>query len=318
MKNLDRILIILIISFLLSCGRKGDPVLETINPLPIKEISVVQRDNRLELTWKYPKTEIAKIKGFRIYKAEIKSHDKIEDIPNFKEITFLKGDSFNFKDEDIRVNQTYLYKIVVVNQKGRLSEDSPIITVKPLMPLKAPKGITYSLKKDSIEIRWEPSELVQYYIYKSYEKGNYITPLNNLPLKENFFEDRIDKKRTVYYAIKAIRDNGFRIESPLSEELEVNPDTFVPSKPEKPVPVISEKGVYLVWKENPETWINGYRIYKKGDAESEFKAIGDTLLPTFLDKEVIKSKSIYYITALGPLKESTPSDPLEVYPLLER
>jgi hypothetical protein len=316
-KNRKILFVIIIVSFLLSCGRKGDPFLETKKLLPVSEIFVVQRGNKLELNWKYPDTETTRIKGFRILKANIKDN-KSNDLQTFRELTFLGRDSRNFIDDEIKEEETYLYKIVVVSQNERFSMDSPIINVKPLPPLQAPIGIKYSLKNDFVEIRWHPLDLAKYYIYKSYERGNYKLPLNNLPLKDNSFKDKIEKKRVVYYAIKAIRDDGLRIESPLSEDIEVNPNTFVPTKPKKPTSVISEKGVYLIWDENPETWINGYRVYRKDEEESEFKLIGDTLLPTFLDKELIKSKRAYYVTAIGPSKESTPSDILEVYPLAER
>lgn len=312
MKNFKKINLFLIITifFIISCGRKGDPVLQRKIPSSVKDITVIQKDRKIEIAWSYPRVEQERIKGFRILKA-----DKEKDF--FKEVAFLDKNVLRFIDEDTKEKETYHYKIIVVDQKDRVSEES-VITVSPVKPLKAPIDITYSLKDNSLQIRWSPSDSAKYYVYKSYEKGKFESLLNSTPIAETFYRDRIEKDKTVYYSIKAVKEEVFRVESPFSEELEIDPATFIPSKPNKPTYVISKKGIYLLWNENPETWINGYRIYRKNEEESEFKAIGESLLPTFLDKEVISSKRIYYITALGPKKESPSSEPVEVIPLVER
>lgn len=311
MKNLKKInLFIITIFFLISCGRKGDPILQKKIPSPAKDIAVIQKDRKIEIAWSYPRVEQERIKGFRILKAD-------KERVFFKEIAFLDKNVLRFIDEDTKEKEIYHYKIIVVDHKDRVSEES-VITVSPIKPLKAPVNLSYLLKNDSLEIRWSPSDSAKYYVYKSYEKGKFESPLNPIPTAETFFKDKIEKEKIVYYSIKTVKEEGLKAESLFSEELEIDPAQFTPSRPNKPNYVFSERGIYLIWDENPETWIKGYRIYRKIEEESEFRAIGESMLPTFLDKEVISSKRIYYITALGPKKESPSSDLVEVIPLVER
>ncbi len=102
-----------------------------------------------------------------------------------------------------------------------------------------------------------------------------------------------------------------------SKELEVNLESFVPSKPVNLTYVPSAKKVYLIWDKNPETWVKGYRIYRKRESEVEFKLIGESILPVFIDNEPLSLKAIYYVTAVGPKKEGMPSDSVIVHPLAE-
>ncbi|HCZ12651.1 MAG TPA: hypothetical protein DHV16_10480, partial [Nitrospiraceae bacterium] len=67
-----------------------------------------------------------------------------------------------------------------------------------------------------------------------------------------------------------------------------------------------------------EIWTKGYRIYRKKASETEFKLIGESILPAFTDNEPLSSKRSYYITAVGPKRESTSSEIIEVHPLVER
>jgi predicted small lipoprotein YifL len=58
------------ISFITSCGKKGDPTLKTFEkPMPVKEIRAVHREDELIISWSYPAAEREKIKGFHIEKA---------------------------------------------------------------------------------------------------------------------------------------------------------------------------------------------------------------------------------------------------------
>lgn len=322
-----RFLLFVATLFLIACGKKGDPTLNTFEkPMPVKEIRVVHRENEIIISWSYPASEREKIKGFYIEKAEIKSQESGVKSPDFKNITFLKNDASQFVDKDFKVNQEYLYKIRVYSLRDVISDDSPVVGVNPQPLPPPPVNLSYRVLHDSIEIGWnevtnnrQSTAGVRYNIYRSYEKGKYpVLPLNNIPLTEPFFKDRIETGRPVFYTIRSLLDTDIKDEGYLSEELEVNPESFVPSKPYNLKYVPSKMKVYLMWNENPETWVSGYRIYRKRESEAEFRFIGESILPAFTDNEPLSSKTIYYITAMGPKKESIPSETIEVYPLVER
>jgi hypothetical protein len=66
--------------------------------------------------------------------------------------------------------------------------------------------------------------------------------------------------------------------------------------------------VHLLWKEPPETWITGYRIYREISKEDGFILIGESQAPSFLDRESPLTKRNYRVTALGPSKEGPPAE----------
>lgn len=315
-------LLLLIIVFLLtSCGKKGDPTLKTFEkPVPVKEIRAVHREDELAISWSYPASERAKIKGFYIEKAEIKSQESGVKSPEFKNITFLKNDASQFVDKDFKTKQEYFYRIRVYSLRDIISDESPILKIKPLPLPDSPTGLKYSVTKDSVLIKWDwVCNEFKYNIYKSYEKGKYpASPLNNIPLTATSFSDKVGKDKPVYYTLRALLDTNIKDEGYPSEELEVNPDSFVPSSPVNLKYVPSKMKVYLMWDENPEAWVKGYRIYRKRDSEAEFKAIGESVTPAFTDNTPLSSMSVYYVTASGPKKESRPSDAVVVSPLIER
>lgn len=321
-----QVLLIVFFSFLfiVSCGKKGDPTLRTFEkPMPVKDIKAVHREDELIISWSYSSAERAKIKGFYIEKAEIRSQESGVGSQEFKNITFLKNDVSQFIDKDFKAKQEYFYRIRVYSLRNIISDESPMLKVNPNPLPQPPQKLWYKVINDSVEITWQAMEgdkgEIRYNIYKSYEKGKYpASPLNSTPLKETFFRDSIEKARPVYYVIRALFDTELKDEGYPSEEIEVNPETFIPSQPRNLKYIPSEKKVYLMWDENPEIWIKGYRIYRKKEKEIAFSLIGESTLPTFTDNEPLSSKRAYYIVAVGLKRESTPSEIIEVYPLPER
>ncbi|MBI3592977.1 MAG: hypothetical protein HY099_05805 [Nitrospirae bacterium] len=316
---------IVVLSFFLvvSCGKKGEPTLTTFEkPEPVKNIKAVHRENEIIISWSYPVSEESRelVKGFYMEKAED------DGSKGFRNIAFLKNDVSQFVDREFKTGRTYLYRMRVYSIRNVISDASQAVKVQPSeLPL-PPAGLSYNVTNDSIEITWQgaigngqEAIGIRYNIYKSYEKGKYpASPLNLTPLKEPFFKDRVEPQKTSYYVIRSLRDTGIKDEGFPSEELEVNPESFMPSNPSGLKFVHSKKTVVLMWKENSEIWVNRYRIYRKRISEDSFKLIGEAVTPTFKDDEPLISKTLYYATAVGPVKESIRSEPVEVYPVVER
>jgi len=303
-----------ILLFNISCGAKGSPSLKAFEkPLAVKDIKAVHREEMIIISWTYPKSEIENIKGFFIERSESESE-------GFKNLAYLKNDASEFIDKDFIVEKEYYYRIRAYSQMDVLSDSSPVIKARPKRLPQKPSGLRYILMNDAIIIEWDSAETnVKYNIYKSHKRGEYpIKPLNSAVLDNAFFKDRIEKDKTVYYAVRPLFDTEIKDEGYLSEDLEVKPEDFVPKRPEGIRYVLSNKWVYLLWKENQEEWISGYRIYRKTDNDKEFRLIGEAATPSFIDRETPASKTLYYVSAVGPKKESIASDTIEIYPLLER
>ena len=300
---------------LVSCGRKGDPTLRSFEkPSPVTNIKAVHREDEIIISWDYPSSERDNIKGFYVERAE--------GAPNFTSppLSFLKNDASRYTDKGFKLKTEYFYKIRVYSLRDVISDDSPLVKVRPLPLYEPPTGLSYVLTNESVKIQWDRlCNSISYNLYKSHEKGKYsASPFNSAPLKDNFINDKVDMNKPVYYTVRALQDTAIRDEGYPSAELEVSPGSFVPSRPSGLKYVIGDKKVYLMWDENSETWLKGYRIYRKRASDPEFSPAGESVTPAFADNEQLTSTTYYHVTALGPEKESIASGSVEVAPLVER
>ncbi|MGO9611465.1 MAG: fibronectin type III domain-containing protein [Dissulfurispiraceae bacterium] len=306
-----------------SCGRKGPPTLKSFEkPLPVSDVRAVHREDSLIISWSYPDEGREKIKGFYIEKTE-GNWGEAKNAQNFKSIAFLKKDASQFADKDFATRDYYFYKIRAVSLRNIPSDDSSIVRVYPRDPPPVPGNLRYRVMNDSLEIKWDstvPQEVqndyqVRYNIYRTYQEGeDAASPLNNHPLKDAFFNDKLETKRSAYYTVRSLWDTDIKDEGYPSDQLEVHPDSFTPSTPAGLHFVSSGKEVYLIWHENPETWVSGYKIYRRRGLESGFEPIGDAEAPAFRDKNPVRIKTFYFITARGPKQQSPPSAVIEVNP----
>jgi hypothetical protein len=281
-----------------ACGKKGPPTLKAYEkpPAPLG-LTAYHRGNMMILSWSYPDNLRSAVKDFQVLRAHA---------GGFERIGTAKSSQSSFIDESFTLDITYHYKVVAQNQMGISSTDSNIITVTPKPVPATPEDIRFEVKADSIALSWKSSgEGACYNIYKTAEKGKYgEAPLNKEPVCPTSFTDRaVTPERPVYYTVRALRMTDIRDEGSASEELEVNPSQFVPSAPSDLRVVRGEK-IYLMWKESPEPWVKGYRVYRKKEGEADFTPIATVIIPSFTDVEKTDKRVWYMIKAVGPVSES--------------
>ncbi|MBZ0157239.1 MAG: hypothetical protein K8I29_13640 [Alphaproteobacteria bacterium] len=300
---------------LTACGKKGDPTLRTFEkPAPVREVSAVHRENELILSWSYPADARNAVKGFYVEKAE---EGAAGGAGEFRNVIFLKSDVSRYVDRDFVPGRRYWYRVRVYSLRNVLSDDSPVLEARPEPLPPPPSKLSIRVLNDSLEIRWaEVFPGARYNVYRRYAGGNYApAPVNAAPLETPLFIDGIDKERSVFYTVRTLRATALRDEGFPSEEREVSPASFVPTPPSGLKYVPTPQRVFLLWNGNPETWIYGYRIYRKRGQEKDFSAFGDSLAPAFTDDDPLTEKTLYYVTARGPVRESAPSEVVEVPPL---
>jgi fibronectin type 3 domain-containing protein len=226
----------------------------------------------------------------------------------FQKIAFLKNDIRHYIDKDFKTGTTYEYKIVSRNLKDVTSNDSNIVRISPEAVPSPPGNIQFKAEHDSLILSWKSAgDKIFYNIYKSNEKGKYhLMPLNQEPIKETSFGDRFNIEIPVYYTIRSVTEDDTRDEGPASEEIVVDPSEFIPSSPSDIQAAVTKQSVYLSWKEPPETWVTGYKVYRELDRKEGFVLIGETQTPAYLDKDRPSTKRSYRVTAIGPSKEGPP------------
>jgi len=303
-------ILITVFCLLASCGKKGDPTLKSYEkPDPPSNLKAIHRESEIILFWNFPKNKEQAINGFYLMKLIPPPPPLKGGREDFERI-FLERDKRSYIDKDFEIGHHYKYKIISQNLRGITSIDSNIIEIEPKDPPAPPGKLFFKVEYDSLTTTWEDiGNGVLYNIYKSDKKGLYpLTPLNSEPIKGTSFKDRFDITKPAYYTIRSLRGEDIRDEGPESEELEINSSEFVPSPPEGLQAVIKEDGAYLIWKEAPETWVIGYKVYREIDKKEGFVFIGETSIPVYFDKEKPLTKRHYRVTALGPSKEGPASE----------
>jgi len=293
--------LLLLCHLVAGCGKKGDPTLKAFEkPQAPSSLNAIHRESEIIISWDFPKSGEQGIKGFHV----MKSSDN-----DFREIAFTEKDKRLYTDGDFHLNTVYHYKILSENLRG-ITHDSVILSVEPLPPPPPPRDLSFEVHHETITIRWKhANEKISFTVYRSDRRGQYgLTPLNAEPVHDTSFQDTFDVNRTVYYTVRSTTGSAIRDEGPSSAELEINPFEFVPSAPEDLTAVATQDRTYLIWKEPPETWVTGYRVYRQLDTEGDYLLVGSTDTPTFTDREHIAGKRNYRVTARGPSKEGPPAE----------
>jgi len=300
-------LILTACSMLCSCGKKGNPTLKSYEkPVPPAALSALHRESEILIFWSFLKDKEQEIKGFYLMKAI--SPPRSAGNAVFQKIAFLKNDIRHYIDKDFKTGTTYEYKIVSRNLRDVTSNDSNIVRISPEAVPSPPGNIQFKAEHDSLILSWKSAgDKIFYNIYKSNGKGKYqLMPVNKKPVKENSFRDNFDTVNPVYYTIRSVTEDDTRDEGPASEEIVVDPSEFIPSSPSDIQAVVTKQNVYLSWKEPPETWVTGYKVYREINRKEGFVLIGETQTPAYLDKDRPSTKRSYRVTALGPSKEGPP------------
>lgn len=283
--------------YISACGKKGDPTLKSYEkPVSPSNLKAIHRESEIILIWEFPEDKEQTIKSFHLLKS--KDH-------GFKQIAIIERDRRTYVDNNFQVGKEYKYKLYSQSLKGIFSSESNTLSVIPLETPPPPEKISYEIENDSLIIKWENiNEEFFYNVYKSHKKGNFgLNPINREPLQETFFRDNLDTDRIVYYTVRSLREDSIRHEGKSSIEIKIDPSTLIPSKPEGLQAIAKDDSVYLIWKEPPEPWISGYKIYRKNESDDDYVFIGKTQIPTFVDKDKPLSRRNYRVAALGPVRE---------------
>lgn len=294
------IYILLLCSLLpLACGRKAPPQLKSFEkPERVKNLKAFHNERGLVITWTYPEKRKKEIKGFIILRSEGRDFEK-KGYTEVKDAIFI--------DSDFRTDRHYRYRVIAEGIKGILSDVTEIPVTPARLP-DPPKNIRFHIRNDSIKLIWDKNNGC-YNIYRAYEEEEYSLINNNRPICDNIFIDRVSIERPVYYVIRSIVTTDIINEGPPSEKVTIDLKDYIPSHPEGLRITIGDKKVFLIWKESPEVWVKGYRIYRRSEGEKDFQLIGETSIPGFTDSNLnsLEGKKIFYmIRAFGPSAESAP------------
>jgi len=345
MKRLLAYILLLLLSlfFMLFCGKKG-PILPPLVKVPqkVETLTVLQRGEEFIINWKNPSryidgSPLAEIKELEIWKlqepkekdqalAPVSTANFTENsslmlvIPGEKISDYMIGEDptspnfehvFSFKPEDI-ATQRFTIGLKVVDNRGKNSEFSQLISVEPKMVPKPPLELAAVVHKDKIAVTWKAAEQVDdqaaqadvkgYNIYR-YTEANRPQKLNTLLLTVTSFEDKLFSFgiRYRYFVRTSASETPPFLESVNSAEFEVlAADTFPPAAPTGLSAIAGEGEISLSWNPNQEPDLTGYKVWRKKRAETDYQLLtaeiqeGNSYTDSVVEKNVLYD---YTVTA---------------------
>ncbi len=282
------------------CGKKGDPSLRIYEkPAAPANLSAIHRENAVLLSWSFSEKRAAPVAALFLFRSAG---------GDFEKLTELDSGARSYSDSAVSPGTAYAYKIVALSPSGMHSNDSNILAITPRSVPQPPSHLTFRIQEDRLMLRWEhPDADAVFLLYKSYADERFpLAPYREVPAGTLMFDDPAESGKTVYYTVRAARGSAIRDESAASAVLAVSPSDYVPSAPVNLQQTALSNGIFLSWEPMGETWVRGFRIYRRFG--TEFHLLAETQIPTYVDTEAPEKARDYRIHALGPVKEGPPSE----------
>jgi fibronectin type 3 domain-containing protein len=316
------ILLMVLLVVIGACGKKAPPVpWESIVPKRIVDLLAVPRDGSILLEWTSPKENTDKsmltdLEKFQVLRSEgilvagecrgcgekpkvvfeMKSDGKADD--RRKKITVFF--------EDLEPGKVYVYQVVSINRRGYPGSPSNPVTVYWDVPPLQPRIVKGEERDKRVDLSWESvGGATGYNVYRRADEESFsFTPLNREPLTVTQYTDlNVENEKNYIYSVRAVkRVVKTDVEGKGSQEVSVIPtDLIPPGPPEGLVAIPLKNGIELNWRENRETDLLGYHLYRRKHGEGDFKRLTETPVTkeTFLDPHVELGQDYEYaVTAV--------------------
>jgi predicted small lipoprotein YifL len=280
-------LMVLLSFVLLACGTKGPPSLEKLTEPPApQDLRAVQRADTVLLTWNYGKT---RVKEFIVEeKVDGGEWEKISTQTDRKYSSFVVYDV------------TYTFRVRARSVYGVLGPGAEI-TIPVIEPPAPPEDLSVNIGPESLTLSWDYPQGFTFNVYKTNAE---IEQLTMEPIKGMRLDLPPEPDKEVTYEVRALKGGPFMYEGE-GARITVSPKDFVPVKAATPEAVLTETGVRLFWKPNPEAWVGAYVIYR--ESGGEYKKIAESAIPSYFDPDL--TATAYRVSAKGPVSEGPLSEP---------
>lgn len=236
-----------------------------------------------------------------------------------------------FWDYNVTVGVQYEYTVTRVKIDGTESPSSHggvVVHGTPFMPLMGPENIKIFADEKSISLTWEKhpddESTFCYYVYRSTGPEASFFRINPAPLvvtagqneedifKGAFSDTTIIAERIYYYTVVSVDYAGN--ESPRQPVVAVKTkDVTAPRVPQGVEALPANSGVKIVWEKVQDEDLAGYNVYRSEDAETDFAALNEVILPResayyFDNTPSVATKFYYHVTSIDLAgNESAPS-----------
>ncbi len=324
------------------CGKKGpiEPPLARI-PQTVQELTVLQRGDRVFLSWVNPEAyidgnpigEVASVEVWLIEEeraagSTAKKWTKADFEGQAGLLTRLSADQFGalLSRETAKAELTYVYapkeedvsrKALVLalrvrDKQNRTSDFSEPVSLDLVSPPPPPQKVRAEVFEDHIQVRWEDavgaaedeglSTPVGYNLYRSGEEGQALRLNSALIKKREYLDKDFSFGQTYRYLVRAVLESAPKVESDDSEPIDITPrDTFPPAPPSGLTAIGGSGIIALSWEAGRESDLGGYRVWRRVAGEVEFVLIATLTASESSFQDVKVEKNTRYEYAITAL-----------------
>ncbi len=242
------------------------------------------------------------------------------------------GGRFEHLDLKAGKGKTYVYAVTLASADGQLTFATPGIEVAagggpapPGAPRAEPGDGQVAVSWRAVPAAGPESVPGAYNVFRREKKGDFdaTAPLNPKPLAGDSFLDRTAANDKEYcYALTVMFKGKEGVdESPFSPETcAASRDKTPPAAPAGLRVTVREGAVFLSWRDNEESDLAGYRVYRRRGAEEAFalRTASPVISAQFRDQDVSPGQEYFYaVTAVDgadPPNESPYSEVIKALP----
>lgn len=277
------------------CGYVGDPLPPALNiPVPVTDLSVIELGSKIVAQFSMPHrtTEGLELPGEA--RPELFIGDAgpppfdvrrwataakvVSDMSSRGGRVRCEIPAYPWQGRDVVIG------VRVQSAKGRNGGWSNLVTLRVEPPLEPPGNVRAAGTSSGVRITWSGAA-PEFRVFRRTGEERALTLLATAPRPE-YVDATAAYGKTYHYAIQAARGQA---ESDLSPEaVIVHEDKFPPEVPSGLTAVAGVSSVELVWNENTDADLAGYRVYR-ADGGGPFRLIsGPREAPSysFSDKDI--------------------------------
>ncbi len=265
------------------------------------QLSEKTSNAQVALTW----TAVPGAAGYNLYRATTSNREGTTPYQS-------NLGSLSYNDTAVINGTTYYYQVAATALNSRIDK-SDEVSATPQVPPAAPSSLSARAGNQQIALSWPSSAgAATYNLYRSMAAGTEGTTPYKTNLATTAYPDTgLTNGTAYYYKVTAVGPTGS--ESGLSPEANAIPEPIAPA----PTHLTATPGaaqVTLAWTQSAgAASYNIYRGTASGAETLKFSPTGTG--PTFTDSTTIPGTLYYYyVTALNPAGESTPSNEASAQP----
>ncbi len=325
MRVCTALFIAIIVACCSGCGKKLFPVPPgKLRPQTIDDLKAKVIPDGIELSWSVPVrnmdgSPLVKIKSFELFREEVPLDQYCAGCPpKFGEPLEIPFDAkpeearkMLYEDRTVRAGMHYEYAVRTVKGLLNKSDMSNRVGVVWHAPPEAPEQLRAEAVRNGIRLTWQPPRKwtdgtpvdlpLSYRIFRREEKAEKWKHLADISVT-SFFDENSRTDRIYSYRVAAFfKFHGTEIDGQPASVSNVVPKDFIPPEPPRGlVAVQTGAGVELLWQQNSEIDIAGYRVYRR-DPDGLITLLTRTPVktPRFIDRDRLSAgRYSYWVTAV--------------------